>query len=44
MPMTLYDDLTSLMKPPERYAFTGEPFWDDEHISSRMLAAHLDPA
>lgn len=44
MPMTLYDDLTSLMKPPKRYAFTGEPFWDDEHISSQMLAAHLDPA
>ena len=44
MPMTLYDDLASLMKPPERYAFTGEPFWDDEHISSQMLAAHLDPA
>ena len=43
MPMTLYDRLTSLMNPPERYVFTGEPFWDDEHISSQMLAAHLDP-
>lgn len=43
MPMALYDDLTSLMKLPERYVFTGEPFWDDEHISSQMLAAHLDP-
>ncbi len=43
MPMTLYDRLTSLMNPPERYVFPGEPFWDDEHISSQMLAAHLDP-
>lgn len=41
--MTLYDDLHDLMKPPALYERTGEPFWDDEHISRGMLAAHLDP-
>mgnify|MGYP001077502340 CR=1 FL=1 len=28
---------------PSVYETTGIPFWDDEHISKSMLAAHLDP-
>ena len=41
--MTLYDDLHDLMKPPALYERTDAAFWDDEHISRGMLAAHLDP-
>ncbi|HIW75265.1 MULTISPECIES: SAM-dependent methyltransferase [Gordonibacter] len=37
------DTLLSLLEPPALYEFTDEPFWDDEHISAQMLAAHLDP-
>lgn len=42
--MTLYDDLHELMRTPELYERTGAAFWDDEHISRGMLAAHLDSA
>jgi SAM-dependent methyltransferase len=35
--------LITLQQKPEPFA-PGEPlFWDDPHISSQMLAAHLDP-
>ncbi len=35
--------LQALSQPPALFA-PGEPlFWDDPHISSQMLAAHLDP-
>lgn len=37
------DTHLSLLEPPALYEFTDEPFWDDEHISAQMLAAHLDP-
>ncbi len=30
-------------KKPELYAPSTAKFWDDEHISKGMLAAHLDP-
>ena len=41
--MTLFGDLHDLMKPPALYERTDAAFWDDEHISRGMLAAHLDP-
>lgn len=41
--MGFCDNLLSLLEPPALYEFTDEPFWDDEHISAQMLAAHLDP-
>ncbi|MGW7682821.1 SAM-dependent methyltransferase [Kribbella sp. NPDC054772] len=31
------------MKPAPFSGFTTPEFWDDEHISAQMLAAHLDP-
>lgn len=39
----LLTQLAELQKPPAPFA-PGEPlFWDDPHISSQMLAAHLNP-
>lgn len=35
--------LEYMSAPPELYAPSTAPFWDDEHISAQMLAAHLDP-
>lgn len=35
--------LTKILTAPELYAPSSAPFWDDEHISNRMLEAHLDP-
>ena len=32
-----------LKNSPQIYAESGNKFWDDEHISKYMLAAHLDP-
>ncbi len=32
------------LERPALYAKTQAPFWNDEHISQGMLAAHLDPA
>ena len=32
-----------LKKNPELYADSDDAFWDDEHISKYMLAAHLNP-
>lgn len=31
-----------MLKKPELWQKTDEPFWNDEHISKKMLAAHLD--
>lgn len=33
----------NLAKRPSLWQRSGQPFWDDEHISKGMLAAHLDP-
>ena len=36
--------ILKLQKPPALFT-AGEPlFWDDLHISTQMLQAHLDPA
>lgn len=35
--------LDYLRDRPALYAPSSAPFWDDEHISASMLAAHLDP-
>ena len=32
-----------LKKVPELYTESDDAFWDDEHISKHMLAAHLNP-
>lgn len=38
------DSLEPRNKRPEPFsAFTTPEFWDDDHISERMLAHHLDP-
>ncbi len=39
----MYNQLLSLMQMPEAYQPNLHPFWDDEHISAHMLAAHLNP-
>lgn len=39
----MYKTLTSVLKKPPLYTKTQIPFWDDEHISSQMLKAHLAP-
>lgn len=31
------------IKPPSLYEKSANPFWDDDHISKGMLAAHLNP-
>ncbi len=38
-----YTDLLNKMKLPPLYERSEHPFWNDEHISAGMLAAHLDP-
>ncbi len=39
----LYSALLDQWKCPALYAKSAHPFWNDEHISKGMLAAHLDP-
>ena len=39
----MYRELSSHLRRPEFYERTADRFWDDPHIASRMLAAHLDP-
>lgn len=39
----MYQKLLPLMQTPEPYQPNIHPFWDDEHISAYMLAAHLNP-
>lgn len=34
--------LLAALEPPKAFASGKLPFWDDEHISKQMLAAHLD--
>jgi SAM-dependent methyltransferase len=38
-----FDDLQRLSERPPPFAPGVPDFWDDPHISSSMLAAHLDP-
>ncbi len=33
----------AILEKPQIYQSMEIPFWDDEHISKQMLAAHLDP-
>lgn len=35
--------LNCLAKRPDLYAPSSAPFWEDDHISKGMLAAHLNP-
>ena len=35
--------LTFVQTEPALYEGGTAPFWDDDHISQSMLAAHLDP-
>lgn len=37
------EKLFELIKKPKEYAESSGKFWDDEHISKGMLAAHLNP-
>lgn len=39
----MIDQLLSLVRKPALWQRSSEPFWDDEHISKKMLEAHLDP-
>lgn len=39
----LKDSLEAICGRPKRYEEMEIPFWDDEHISKQMLAAHLAP-
>ena len=39
----MIDKLSNLLQKPALWQRSGEPFWDDEHISKGMLAAHLNP-
>jgi len=38
-----FENLFSQTAKPALYARSGNPFWEDEHISAQMLEAHLDP-
>lgn len=33
----------SASKRPNIFEYTGQPFWNDPHISKQMLAVHIDP-
>ena len=39
----MYQQLSPYLRRPALYERTADRFWDDPHIASRMLAAHLDP-
>lgn len=39
----MFKTLAAILEAPPLYTKTEVPFWDDEHISSQMLKAHLDP-
>ncbi len=39
----MYHKLLSLMAKPDPHRSNIHPFWDDDHISQRMLDAHLTP-
>lgn len=39
----MMDKLFSLLQKPALWQRSNENFWNDEHISKGMLAAHLDP-
>ena len=39
----MIEKIITLAKRPPLFSQSTGPFWDDEHISSQMLKAHLDP-
>ena len=39
----MYSELLGFVKETKVYQKSGLPFWDDEHISKKMLEAHLKP-
>ena len=39
----MLEQLFSFMQRPRLYQPSTSKFWDDEHISKRMLESHLDP-
>ena len=39
----LYGNLAEYLKRPALYERTTEKFWDDPHIATQMLDAHLEP-
>lgn len=39
----MYDSLLSALQPPQLWQRSTAAFWDDDHISKGMLAAHLNP-
>lgn len=39
----MLDRLFSFVQKPNLWQRSSEPFWDDEHISKKMLEAHLNP-
>lgn len=39
----MFDELAAYLKKPGLYERTPELFWNDPHISSQMLEAHLNP-
>lgn len=39
----MFSKLSDYLKKPQLYAPSSGKFWDDEHISKGMLAAHLNP-
>ena len=39
----MFQLLSKTLERPPLYTPSEEAFWDDEHISKQMLAAHLDP-
>ena len=40
----LFGDIQELLRRPNLFERTAEPFWDDPHIAPQMLTAHLDPS
>ncbi|WP_411681994.1 hypothetical protein [Clostridium thailandense] len=39
----MLNELFKYLKKPELYAESSKEFWNDEHISKKLLEAHLDP-
>jgi len=39
----LYEKIAGFLKRPALYEKTAEKFWNDPHIATQMLEAHLDP-
>ncbi|MBP1903881.1 SAM-dependent methyltransferase [Paenibacillus turicensis] len=39
----MFDPLFSFVQKPKLWERSKNPFWDDHHISAKMLEAHLNP-